>query len=108
MKGESRREKGEKREEVDRIKWRWRSRLAVGEWKMREREWANIGERKEEEKKKDKRERVERRGNVAVLSPVTHTDVWEGEEEQVEDRRENKGAEKVKETTSEEEKENEK
>lgn len=37
VKGESRREKGEKREEVDRIKWRWR-RPAVGEWRMREQE----------------------------------------------------------------------
>lgn len=36
VKGESRREKGEKREEVDRIKWRWR-RLVVGEREVRER-----------------------------------------------------------------------
>lgn len=41
------------------------------------------------------------RGNVTVLSPVTHTDVRGGEEEQEEDRGENRGAEKVKETTSE-------
>lgn len=40
----------------------------------------------------------ERRGNVTILLPVTHTDVWGGEEEQEEDRGENRGAEKVKET----------
>ncbi|GAA6228349.1 uncharacterized [Lates japonicus] len=44
----------------------------------------------------------ERRGTVTVLSPVTHTDVRGGGEEQEEDRGENRGAGKVKETTSEE------
>lgn len=27
---------GRKRKEVDRVEWRWRRRLAVGKWKMRE------------------------------------------------------------------------
>lgn len=44
----------------------------------------------------------ESRGNVTVLSPVTYTDVRGGEEEQEGDRGENRGAEKVKETTFEE------
>lgn len=43
---------------------------------------------------------MEHQGNVTVLSPVTHTDVWREEEEQKEDWGENMGAKKVKETTS--------
>lgn len=65
---------------------------------------------KEKKEKKKKMERiggekggVECQGTVAVLSPVTHTDVWGGEEEQEEDWGESRGAEKVRETTSEEE-----
>lgn len=46
---------------------------------------------------------VDCHGKVTVLSPVTHTDVWGGEEEQEEDWRENRGTEKVKEITSQEE-----
>lgn len=67
-------------------------------------------ERPEAPAKKKKMERiggekggVECQGTVAVLSPVTHTDVWGREEEQEEDWRESRGAEKVRETTSEEE-----
>lgn len=45
----------------------------------------------------------ERRGTVAVLSPVTNTDVWGGKEDQEEDRGKNGGGEKVKETTFEKE-----
>lgn len=87
MKGESWREKGEKREEVERIKWRKRG-LAVGEWMVRERVRANRSiskSKKEGENGKRKgRGGVGCRGTVTVLSPVTHTDVRGGEEEQEE------------------------
>lgn len=102
VKGESLRERREKREEVDRIKWRWR-RQAEGEWEVRERDRANGCTSERKRRKEIGGERGECRGNVAVLSPVTHTDVWGGKEEQEEDRGENRGAEKGKRTTFEEE-----
>lgn len=77
---------GRKRKEVDRIEWRWRRRLVVGKWKMREsKRGATSAKEKGGEGIGGERGGVERRGNVTVLSPVTCTDVWGGEEEQEED-----------------------
>lgn len=77
------------------------------EWEVRERERANRmpEEKKEGENMGGERRRggEERRGTVTVLSPVTHTDVRGGEREREEDCSENRGAEKVTETASEEE-----
>lgn len=103
VKGESLREKGKKREEVDRIKWRWR-RLAVGGM---EGERVIVSEQEHQRRKSHKKweEKWEGRsvGGLSQFSHLSHTQMFGEERRSGRRRGENRGAEKVKEATFEKE-----